>query len=190
LNHLVLASSSPRRKQLLESCGYTLEILIPNIEEAPKSGETPQNYALRNAKEKGFAIAKNHNGKEIIVSADTIVVTKEGQILEKPLNHQHAHDMLSMLSNNVHLVYTAYSLHQNQKEIVSKIIETKVTFRKLFHDEIESYIATGEPFDKAGSYGIQGGAMSFVERVEGSYTNVMGLPLSDVVQDLRGLAYN
>lgn len=185
---LVLASASPRRKQLLNTSGIPFLVLISDIEEKPKEGESAKDYVRRNAQEKALAVSSRLTQDEFVLSADTIVVTEEGHILEKPLDNAHAAEMLHQLSGRFHLVYTAYSLFQNKKEFTTKVIETKVFFRKLSTDEISSYIATGEPFDKAGSYGIQGAAMSFVERIEGSYTNVMGLPLSHVIVDLETLA--
>ncbi|MES2613793.1 MAG: Maf family protein [Bdellovibrionota bacterium] len=185
--NLILASASPRRKQLLESCGLAVFVIVSNIDETPQENESARDYVLRNAREKGLAVALKVSGNELIVSADTIVVTQDGHILEKPLSAQHAKDMLQTLSNNTHIVYTAYAITQNKMEVVSKIVETKVTFRHLFEEEIDAYIASGEPFDKAGSYGIQGAAMGFVEHIEGSYTNVMGLPLSHVLLEIKKL---
>ena len=186
--NIILASASPRRKQLLESCGFNLSVMVSNIDETPRENESAKDYVLRNAKEKGIAISSKVTSSELVISADTIVVTKEGAILEKPLDASHAKKMLRELSQNTHIVYTAYAITQNKCELISRIIETKVTFRTLSDNEIDSYIASGEPFDKAGSYGIQGAAMSFVEHIEGSYTNVMGLPLSHVMNDLTILA--
>jgi septum formation protein len=182
---LVLASSSPRRKELLLSSGISFLVLISDIEEKQKENESAKDYATRNAKEKALAVSSRLTASEIVLSADTIVITKEGHVLEKPMDKDHAFRMLSSLSNHEHLVYTAYSLFQNGNELITRLIETKVFFRKLSSEEILAYIATGEPFDKSGSYGIQGGAMGFVERIEGSYTNVMGLPLSHVLVDLE-----
>ena len=182
---IVLASASPRRKFLLESCGFHLNVMVSNIEEIPKAGETATAYVLRNAKEKGLSVSAALTNNEIVLSADTIVVTKNGAILEKPNDVEHAKKMLTELSNNTHLVYTAYAVTQNGAELASRIVETQVTFRELSEEEIDSYIASGEPFDKAGSYGIQGAAMSFVESLTGSYTNVIGLPLSHVMKDLN-----
>jgi septum formation protein len=182
---LILASGSPRRKQLLEISGFSPIIMVSNIEEIPKETETATEYVMRNAREKGIAIANKFSNNEIILSADTIVVTNDGTLLEKPLDENHAKTMLKNLSNSTHKVYTAYVLTQNKKELISKIIETKVTFKNLNDDEIENYIATKEPYDKAGAYGIQGPAAYFVEKIDGSYTNVMGLPLSQVVDDLK-----
>ena len=182
---IILASASPRRKQLLESCGFFIIIMAPNIDEIRKENESAPNYALRNAKEKGLAICTQASENNFILSADTIVVTADGIVLEKPIDAHDAKRMLQALSNNTHVVYTAYAIHKNKCELISRTIETKVTFRKLSNEEIDDYVASGEPFDKSGAYGIQGAAMGFVEHIEGSYTSVMGLPLSHVISDLN-----
>ena len=184
-DEIILASASPRRKQLLESLGFSVRIQPSSIVEKRRPDESIKNYVLRNAKEKSMAIGKSVVGHNFIISADTVVVTNENELLEKPLNAPEAYEMLSKLSNNTHLVYTAYVIAQKKNILIEKLIETKVTFRQLFDDEIYEYIATGEPFDKAGGYGIQGPAMGFIECIEGSYTSVMGLPLSHVVHDLQ-----
>ena len=184
-HHLILASASPRRQDMLAISGIPFEVLIPNIDEKPLLDESGYDYVLRNAKEKAAAVAKELiSGKAAILSADTIVLAKAGEILEKPHDAEHAKKMLLSLSNSVHSVLTGYCLFTGNEELISRVIETKVYFRNLSLQEIEAYIHTGEPFDKAGAYGIQGHAMGFVERIEGSYTNVMGLPLSQVIQDL------
>ncbi len=182
---IVLASASPRRKQLLESCGLFFSIIAPHIEENPRPHELAQDYVLRNAQEKGLAGNAMSCADALILSADTIVVTCNGAILEKPSHANHAREMLMTLSANTHTVYTAYAFTYEGKNLLTRRIDTKVTFRKLDSEELDSYIASGEPFDKAGSYGIQGAAMGFVEHIEGSYTNVMGLPLSHVLLDLK-----
>lgn len=188
-NTLILASASPRRKELLTLSGIPFSVVVSNIDEIPKENEKGHAYVKRNAWEKGMSVCKNFNNSEFILSADTIVVTKDDRILEKPLNFLHAEEMLKMLSNNTHLVLTGYTLFQDKKELVSRIVETFVTFRDLSLSEIHAYINTQEPFDKAGGYGIQGRGTGFVTRVEGSYTNVMGLPLAEVLIDLKKFAH-
>jgi septum formation protein len=185
MKKIILASASPRRKQMLLASGIPFAIVVANIDEKPMENEGGHDYVQRNAKEKAIAVSKNFSNGEIILSADTIVVTKDDKILEKPINHENAKHMLQMLSGNTHLVLSGYSLFQGNIEIITRVIETFVTFRKLSNREIESYIKTGEPFDKSGGYGIQGHAMGFIESVKGSYTNVMGLPLSQVILDLE-----
>lgn len=172
---------------MLESCGFSFEIRVSDITEKPLPEEAPKAYALRNAREKGLAVVKPQDCGEIIVSADTIVVTQEGAILEKPRDESDAQQMLCTLSGKMHVVYTAYAVFLGGREHISRLIETRVFFRKLFPDEISRYIKSGEPMDKSGAYGIQSSAMGFIEKIEGSYTSVMGLPMSELVTDLRGL---
>jgi septum formation protein len=185
---VILASASPRRRELLTGAGFALEILPPDIEEVRRPTETPKEYSLRNAREKSQAI-HNKNPLELafIISADTIVVAADGTLLEKPSDAQHATSMLRLLSGQWHTVFTAYAILEcPQGTFVSqRVIETRVKFRPLGDEEIQAYIATGEAFDKAGSYGIQGYAASFVESLDGSYTNVVGLPLSHIIEDLK-----
>ncbi|KAB8033387.1 Maf family protein [Fluviispira multicolorata] len=185
---IILASASPRRKEMLQASGIPFYIVIADIEEKPLENEGGHAYVQRNAREKAIAICEKTLSQEFVLSADTIVVTNDDKILEKPQNPEHAKKMLQSLSGNTHLVLSGYSLFQNKKEIIARVIETSVTFRKLSDREIDAYIKTGEPFDKAGSYGIQGRAMGFIEKIEGSYTNVMGLPLSQVLLDLKNYA--
>ncbi|MGY3804696.1 Maf family protein [Pigmentibacter ruber] len=189
-NKLILASGSPRRKEMLGISGIEFSVIPANIDEAPKKNESGKDYVKRNAFEKAVAVYKNFSQQEnaIILSADTIVVTKNDVILEKPLSEEHAQNMLQLLSNDSHLVYTGYTLLQNGAELISRVIETIVTFRKISNEEINAYIASKEPFDKAGGYGIQGKAMGFVTNVNGSYTNVIGLPLAEVLMDLANYA--
>ncbi|WGL59996.1 Maf family protein [Pigmentibacter sp. JX0631] len=187
-NKLILASGSPRRKEMLTASGLEFLVIPANIDEIPKTNESGKDYVKRNAFEKALAVTKQVSPNDIILSADTIVVTKNDVILEKPLSEEHAENMLKMLSNESHLVYTGYTLMQNGTELISRVIETIVTFRKISADEIQAYIASKEPFDKAGGYGIQGKAMGFVTNVNGSYTNVIGLPLAEVLVDLTNFA--
>lgn len=182
---LILASSSPRRKDLLTTLGIAFDVIRPDIDERPKSGETPVAYAKRNAKEKAEAVMQVQTSPCVVISADTIVVIDQ-TILEKPNDHMHAKAMLAQLSAREHVVVTAYSIcspHQN----IERQVETKVLFRALSADEIAAYVASGEPMDKAGSYAAQGKGAQFVKAVIGSYTNVIGLPLAELSEDLRRL---
>ncbi len=182
---LILASSSPRRQQLLSSCGFLFEIIVPNIEELPRPDERPAQYVLRNSLEKALAVSKNVPSHGVILSADTVVVTKDGVLMEKPKTTTQAKEMLSSLSGRTHTVYTSYAILYKMQKIAHRRVETLVTFRNLSNKEIDSYVASGEPMDKAGAYGIQGTAAGFVHSIHGSYTNVMGLPLSHVIEDLQ-----
>lgn len=185
IKKIILASASPRRKQMLLASGIPFTIVTANIDEIPKEGERGDEYVQRNAREKALTVNQHFFNGEIILSADTIVVTKDDKILEKPADPDQAKNMLQMLSGNTHFVLSGYSLYQNNNELITRVVETFVTFRNISNREIEAYIKTGEPFDKAGSYGIQGRAMGFIESIKGSYTNVMGLPLSQVLLDLE-----
>lgn len=182
---LILASSSPRRKELLEKSGFPFEIQVADIVEQRQSDEEVLNYILRNCREKALAVSKYYGPLDVILGADTVVLTPSLQLMEKPQDYNDAYRMLSILSDSTHHVYTSYVLYCRNKELKKRCLRTDVTFRKLAAWEIEQYIETGEPWDKSGAYGIQGMAQSFVTRIRGSYTNVMGLPLSHVVQDLN-----
>lgn len=174
---IILASQSPRRKQLLTSLKLNFETIIPDVEEEIKKGEKPIQFAKRVAKDKALKVSKLVE-KSLIISADTIVLL-DSKILGKPNNPAEAFEMLSLLSNKTHKVITGICVinQLNNKTLVDYEM-TKVTFRKLKKHEIEEYIESGSPFDKAGSYGIQEdfGAV-FVKKIEGCYFNVVGLPL-------------
>ena len=173
---------------MLLASGIPFTIVVPNIEEKQHENEKAIDYVQRNSREKALAISKNYLSGEFILSADTIVVTKDDHVLEKPLDAIQAKSMLEKLSGNQHLVLTGYSLYQNKIEIITRAVQTFVTFRHISSREIEAYIKTGEPFDKSGGYGIQGRAMGFIESIDGSYTNVMGLPLSQVLADIQNFS--
>lgn len=172
----VLASQSPRRKQLLKLLGIDFEIFHPSILEN-HSGEDPITYVKHLAKEKAKA-AQEYFKKKIIIAADTIVVLKH-KVLEKPSSQEEAKQMLALLSGKTHIVYTAICVINlyNGKELVD-YEKTKVTFKNLLPEEIDYYVQAGICMDKAGAYGIQDdiGAV-FIERIDGCYYNVVGLPL-------------
>ncbi len=187
---IILASASPRRRDLLTAGGYAHEVIVANIEEKRQSGELPENYVIRNAREKGIAVCATDplaTAKAVILSADTIVVAYDNEVLEKPSSASEARRMLGKLSAKTHRVLTGFALcNGTTGEVMeTQVVQTQVLFRELSDQEIDNYIATGEPFDKAGSYGIQGHALTFVESIEGSYTNVVGLPMSQVAQCLQ-----
>ncbi|NBX16638.1 MAG: septum formation inhibitor Maf [Proteobacteria bacterium] len=187
---IVLASASPRRRDLLTQAGYRHEVIVSNIEEKRRQGERPEDYVQRNAREKAMAVCSSQPvavAKSLVLAADTIVVAFDNEVLEKPADANDARRMLGKLSSRTHRVMTGYALcNGTTGEIIEcKTVQTQVLFRELFEDEIERYISSGEPFDKAGSYGIQGHALTFVESIEGSYTNVVGLPMAHVVMTLR-----
>jgi septum formation protein len=179
---VILASASPRRRQLLGAEGINFEAIESRVPEQHIAGEPPRDYALRMAHEKARVIS-SHFPDAIVVGADTIVVC-ESQILEKPADAADARRMLAMLSGRTHTVVTAFALVRAGELLESSPVESRVTFRKLAEVEIEDYIATDEPFDKAGAYGIQGIGGGFIAHVEGSRDNVMGLPTERVVAAL------
>lgn len=185
---LVLASSSPRRSELLRSAGFRFDIIHPrNVEETKFPGESPLDYALRVCREKGASVGSATDIDSIIISADTIVVL-DNRIYGKPESEQEAFDTLKALSSRTHEVITAYSVLNGSGDLVqTNFRNTLVTFKSLAAREIESYIKTGEPVGKAGSYTIQGTGAFMVEKINGSYTNVVGLPLSDLVDILYRL---
>ncbi len=180
---LILASGSPRRAELLRSSGIDFEVRRPEADEIPRAGEVPAEFTERTAREKAASIQLNAD--EIILAADTIV-TIAGTILGKPADENHAGEMLRLLAGNIHEVITGVCLRAAGK-VVSFSVSTAVEFRKLADDEIVAYIKTGEPLDKAGAYAIQGGAAGMVRKINGSYSNVVGLPLCEVIEAVNGL---
>jgi septum formation protein len=180
---LILASSSPRRQELLREAGIPFEVYPARIPEERSAGEYPLQYACRLAREKAQAVAREFPGRYVL-GADTIVVVGD-QVLEKPRDAEDASRMLRLLSGRSHQVITGVSLVGGAGETDTRSATAQVYFRKLETDEINRYIEGGEPMDKAGAYAIQGGAASWIERVEGEYSNVVGLPLSLVKAMLR-----
>ncbi|MFL5465447.1 MAG: Maf family protein [Gemmatimonadaceae bacterium] len=185
---VVLASGSPRRRQLLELIGITHEVRPPNIDETARPREAPRRHAERLAREKATAIAKR-DPDLITIGADTVVVINR-KVLGKPVDGSDAARMLAMLSGREHTVITAVAVSRGKK-LRSAIEEVRVKFRRLRQAEIDAYIATGEPMDKAGAYGIQGYGATIVERIDGDYFAVMGLPLVRLIGLLRdvGVTY-
>lgn len=179
---LVLASASPRRAELLSAAGFTFEVSASAIDETPRAGEAPDAYALRVAEEKAGAAAARHPGA-MILAADTVVVAG-GQILGKPIDAEDARRMLSLLAGTTHDVLTAVVLAGNW-QTRSELVRTRVAFGQLSQAEIDWYVATGEPDGKAGAYAIQGRAARFIDRIEGSWSNVVGLPVATVYRMLK-----
>jgi septum formation protein len=180
---LVLASQSPRRSELLRLAGFTFRVRSRPVEEMRASGEAPRDYAMRLAREKAEAAWEGRN--EVVLGADTIVVLGE-RVFEKPADASEAKEMLQSLSGRSHTVITGICLKHPHGVIVDAE-STEVTFAQFDSDEIDAYVASGEPMDKAGAYGIQGPASKFVERIEGCYFNVMGLPLARVYRHWKSL---
>ncbi len=185
-SRIVLASASPRRLELLASAGIEFDVFASEIPEEPIPGEAPADFSVRLAKDKAVATAARVEGRWFI-GADTIVVC-DGEIMVKPADEADAVRMLKKLSGVPHEVITGYAIYDKERDgFLCKTVVTKVFFKGLRDDEISAYVATGCPMDKAGAYAIQGGAAYMVERIDGSYTNVVGLPLCEVVEDLRTL---
>jgi len=179
---VVLASASPRRRDLLNLIGIAHEVRPANIDETVRPRESPRRYAERLAREKASAIA-SRDPDLITIGADTVVVI-DRKVLGKPADTADAARMLRMLSGREHTVITAVAVSRGRK-LRSAIEEVRVKFRRLRDDEIDEYIAMGEPMDKAGAYGIQGYGATIVERIEGDYFAVMGLPLVRLVGLMR-----
>jgi septum formation protein len=169
---LILASSSPRRAELLRAAGIDFTVRAAGVDEAIRPNESPGDYVVRLSREKARAVARGH---ELTLGADTTVVIN-GEIMGKPADAEEAGRMLRALSGQWHQVLTGVTLARADR-ILSAVSSTRVKFAELSDAEIEWYISTGEPMDKAGAYAIQGRASLFIEGVEGSYSNVVGLPM-------------
>ena len=200
--HLVLASGSPRRKELLSHLGYEFSVLVTDVEECKHAQETAEEYVKRLSLDKALAALsllkdnpseRQHvvpssdtvdNGSDIVVLGSDTVVVSQGRVLEKPSDFSDSKRMLTQLANERHQVMTAVSVVSEEKQR-TEIIITDVWFKPLSEKEIEQYWQTGEPCDKAGSYGIQGLGGRFVTRIEGSYYAVVGLPLFETDQLLQ-----
>jgi nucleoside triphosphate pyrophosphatase len=180
---LILASGSPRRHELLTRARIDFEVVLSGLDEIRESGEAARDYALRMARDKGLAVSTRYRNRPVL-AADTVVEC-DGEILEKPADARDATRMLIALAGRTHTVVTAFAIASDGAVIVSDAIISRVTFRALTPAEIAAYVATGEPFDKAGAYGIQGIGGGFISQVEGSRDNVMGLPTEEVIAALR-----
>jgi nucleoside triphosphate pyrophosphatase len=181
---LILASASPRRADLLASAGFTFTVQSADIDEAPLTGESPEVYVVRVARAKAQAIAAQcRKSGTVVVGADTAVVC-DGEILGKPADPADAIRMLKRLAGVVHDVFTGVTVVTDRQE-VSEVVRTRVHVLPITIDEIRWYVETGEPDGKAGAYAIQGHAARFVDWIEGSWSNVVGLPVATVYQLLK-----
>jgi len=181
---IVLASASPRRMELLASAGIEFDVIPGNVPEEPLPGELPVDHVIRLARDKAFEVAARVEGK-FFIGADTIVVC-DGEIMGKPKDAADAERMLRKLSGIPHEVITGFAVYDKERDgLLCDAVTTRVYFKRLCDKEVMDYVATGCPMDKAGAYAIQGGAAHMVERIEGSYTNVVGLPLCEVIATLR-----
>lgn len=178
---LILASASPRRHQLLGRLGLDFDVVPADIDETLRPDETPTAHATRLAIEKAEAVRDRFLDPSIrVLGADTIVVAPDGEILGKPVDADDARHMLTALSGAAHHVLTAIALARPSRPTRHLVERTTVTFVDLDVDRIDAYLATAEPFDAAGAYAIQGGAGGFVQRIDGSFDNVVGLPVHRV----------
>jgi septum formation protein len=175
---LILASASPRRAELLTSAGYVFEVAPAHVDETAEPDEASDVYALRVARDKARVVADRQGPGTTVLAADTVVV-RGGEILGKPRNAADAERMLTLLSGAVHEVLTAVVIRTGGRELTA-VETTRVRFAALTPAEIAWYIASGEPEGKAGAYAIQGLAARFIERIEGSWSNVVGLPIATV----------
>jgi septum formation protein len=188
MKRLILASASPRRKRLLKQIGLDFDVLPSSVPETWEENTSPPEIALRLAREKAEAIAGNLPSG-VVIGADTLVVL-EGRILGKPQNPDEAFRFLRKLSGRSHDVITAVVLLDAESgRVLADVEVTRVFFREVSDQEIHAYIASGEPMDKAGAYGIQGRGVLFVKRIEGCYTNVVGLPLGKLGEMLTRILH-
>jgi septum formation protein len=179
---IILASASPRRRELLAQIGVRFEQRVAEVDETPRRGEAPADYVARVALEKARAVQRQIRPAVPVLGADTAVVV-DAQILGKPRDAAHARDMLRLLSGRVHEVYSAVALAGTHESAAVNC--TRVWFTTIGDSEIEAYWRSGEPRDKAGGYAVQGLAAAFITRLDGSYSGVMGLPLYETARLLQ-----
>lgn len=177
---IILASQSPRRQELLKLITSDFEIKVSNVDETLPDKITPKEAVMYLSKIKAEPFA---DGDDIVIGADTVVAL-DGKILGKPKNEENAREMLKFLSGRTHSVFTGVTL-ANDEKTKTFAVETKVKFFELTNEEIDAYIKTKEPFDKAGAYGIQGYGSLLVEKIDGDYFNVVGLPVSTLARELK-----
>ena len=184
MKRIILASSSPRRKEILEITGLVFEVIPSNYEENMNNDIPPVELAKELSKGKAEEVAMKHDNA-IVIGADTFIALGN-EVLGKPQNESDAIAMLQRLSGNSHSVITGLTIIDSSSDkTISEAVETKVYFKKLSNAEIQAYVSSGEPMGKAGSYAIQGLGSIFIEKIEGDYFNVKGLPLSNLVEKLK-----
>jgi septum formation protein len=180
----ILASASPRRIELLNLLGLRFEVMPSNVDEKFMKGEAPRDHVLRLSEEKARMASVLHP-EAWVMGADTIVIIN-GNVLGKPRTPDEAKEMLGKLSGRIHTVYTGFTVARKSADIIIRgAVESSVLFREIPEDEMAWYIKTQEPYDKAGGYAVQGMGSFFIKEIHGSYTNVMGLPLCEVVDVLK-----
>jgi septum formation protein len=179
---LVLASQSPRRAEILRQAGFAFAVRPAEVDETPLAGEHAEDYVRRLAEVKALAVQASP--EDVVLGADTTVVI-DGEMLGKPVNPADARRMLGLLSGRRHEVMTGICLRKGALELVRDWTVTHVWFTEMTTREIDEYVASGEPMDKAGAYAIQGLASKFIDRIDGCYFNVVGLPVATVYRHLR-----
>ncbi len=180
----ILASASPRRRELLASIGLDFEVMPSHVPEVHQDGEAPEEYVARLSRDKAHALA-SANPNRWVIAADTTVLLGE-ELLEKPVDPTDAARMLGTIAGKTHVVYTGVTLQNVEHDHHdTRVAESEVRMLPLTSDEIEWYVRTGEPLDKAGAYAVQGIGAMFIDSIHGSYTNVVGLPLATLFQMLR-----
>lgn len=184
MKKIILASTSPRRKEIFEKAGIPFEFEASDFEEDMSLNLPPVELAKQLSLGKAKAVAEKYHDA-IVIGADTFIALN-GKVLGKPKTEEKAREMLNVMSGRSHSVFTGYTIIDTKTgKTVSKVIETKVFFKELSKDEIDGYIQSGEPLDRAGSYAIQELGAIFVEKIEGDFFNVMGLPLCALIEDLK-----
>ena len=181
---LILASASPRRRELLAAAGVSCEVDPAHIDESVRAGEAPAAYAERLAREKALAVSPRHPGRPVL-GADTVVVVDE-EIFGKPIDAEDARRMLRRLSGRAHHVITAVAVARDSR-LTSAVEISAVEMREFSEIELQNYVETGEPMDKAGAYAIQGGAGRFVRRVSGDFDTIVGLPVKMALKLLSSI---
>jgi septum formation protein len=181
---LILASASPRREELLRSVGLKFKIIPAHVDETYIDGESPRTHVKRLARDKAMVIA-NQYPKALVLGADTIVVI-DSLILGKPKNKKQAREMLERLSGREHKVFTGFTLiHKAPAVYKTRVIQSAVQFKIINPEEMNWYVNCDEPYDKAGGYAVQGKGAYFIKAIRGSYTNVIGLPLCETLEELK-----
>jgi septum formation protein len=182
---IILASGSPRRQLFLAGLGLDFAVVIADVDETGRTGETPPAFVRRLALAKAAAVAAAHP-EAWVIGADTVVVLA-GAILGKPADPDDALAMLTRLAGRTHEVWTGFAVMRDEAVAIAREVRTEVTFVTAAAAVLAAYVATGEPLDKAGAYGIQGRGGVLVERIDGSHSNVVGLPMAELVEELLGL---
>lgn len=183
---MILASKSPRRRELMEEAGYDFRCLTSDFDETSVSTPDPHDLPQLLAYHKALAVCDMADPDELVIGSDTVVIL-DGQVLGKPADAQDAKDMLARLSGKTHEVTTGVSVQRGRRELLGFSQTARVTFWEMTPEEIDAYVASGEPMDKAGAYAVQGRGRLFVRGIEGDFYTVMGLPISRLYHELKGI---